>query len=48
MFCLKLEDETVLKFDFEKNYYEVLHSELLPLTLRDALSDTTKVSDLNV
>lgn len=48
MFCLKLEDETVLRFDFEKNYYEVLHPELLPLTLRDALSDTTKVSDLNV
>lgn len=48
MICLKLENETVLRFDFQRNYYEVLRPELLPFTLRDSLADTTHNSDIDV
>lgn len=48
MLFLKLEDKTVLKFDFAKNYYEISQPKLLPFTLRDALSDTTQNFDINI
>ncbi|MBR3645517.1 MAG: hypothetical protein IKN54_03795, partial [Lachnospiraceae bacterium] len=48
MTFLKLEDKTILKFDLNNNYYEILFPDLLPLSLRDNLVDTTNVSDINV
>ena len=42
MTYLKLEDETVLKFDLSQRYYEITMPNLLPFTLRDNLIDTTK------
>lgn len=44
MTYLKLEDTTVLKFDFEKRYYEILKPELLPFSMRGRISDTTKAN----
>ena len=41
---LKLENKTICKFDIEKKYYEVLHPELLPFSLRERLIDTTKLT----
>ena len=48
MTLLKLENETILKFDFSKNIYEILHPELLPFSLRERLVDTTKITDVSV
>ncbi|WP_149554518.1 hypothetical protein [Treponema pectinovorum] len=42
MTYLNLEDKTVLKFDIEKKYYEILQPELLPFSMRDRLVDTEK------
>lgn len=47
MTLLKLENETILKFDFSKNIYEILHPELLPFSLRERLVDTTKITDVS-
>ena len=44
MTYLNLEDTTVLKFDFEKRYYEILKPELLPFSMRGRISDTTKAN----
>lgn len=44
MTLLKLENETILKFDFAKNIYEIIHPELLPFSIRERLVDTTKLS----
>ena len=48
MTLLILENETILKFDFSKNIYEILHPELLPFSLRERLVDTTEITDVSV
>lgn len=45
MTYLKLEDTTVLCFNFDEHYYEIPHPELLPFYLRDNIHDTTKITD---
>ncbi|AEE17392.1 HipA family kinase [Treponema brennaborense] len=42
MTFMKLEDITVLKFDLNEKHYEILRPDLLPLTLRGSLVDTTR------